>query len=237
MNKKIIMSIVFFIFFTCICLIITQYVQNKSQDITELETIKLSELADYYYKAPRANGFVDETEEKYRSYYKVADSVEDAIEKSKKVISYSTNNEIIELSLQKETEYYYVIYEKYISHRNINDTTFENSYVYFKSTVLNLDNKIINTQVIDDVSKVKEVLNLYTYLKISSSAGEKLLFPKIKETTNNYIYTYYKFVEIGGDYGIADVIKLYKVTVKIDKLDGKFESVEKEIRKVKGKIN
>ena len=101
----------------------------------------------------------------------------------------------------------------------------------------NLDNKTINTQVIDNVSKVKEVLNLYTYLKISSSVGEKLLFPKIKETTNNYIYTYYKFVETGGDYGMADVIELYKVTVKIDKLDGKFESVEKEIRKVKGKIN
>ena len=198
--------------------------------------MKDSELADLFYKTSKEDEFVNETEKNYRFSYKVADNAEDAIEKTKG-IGISNTEEILELKLQSETEYYYVVYQEYISHRGTGDVIFKNSYLYFKSSIINIDNETINTEILNNASKVKELFNLYTYIKESDNASAKLLFPEITENTNEYIYTYYYFETSYGDWGLSDNIELYKSTISINKQSGKFEVNEKRIRQVTGKTN
>ena len=82
--------------------------------------------------------------------------------------------------------------------------------MYFKSSILNIDNETINTDILNSASKVKEFFNLYAYLKDCDNMSVKLLSPEITENPNEYIYTYYYFETTYGDYGISDNIRLYK---------------------------
>lgn len=239
MNKKV--KFIFIVIVICIVSIIgfllsRYYLKNQSLNSTRLEKMKDSELADLFYKTSKEDEFVNETEKNYRFSYKVADNAEDAIEKTKG-IGISNTEEILELKLQSETEYYYVVYQEYISHRGTGDVTFKNSYLYFKSSIINIDNETINTEILNNASKVKKLFNLYTYIKESDNASAKLLFPEITENTNEYIYTYYYFETSYGDWGLSDNIELYKSTISINKQSGKFEVNEKRIRQVTGKTN
>lgn len=239
MNKKV--KFIFIVIVICIVSIIgfllsRYYLKNQSLNSTRLEKMKDSELADLFYKTSKEDEFVNETEKNYRFSYKVADNAEDAIEKTKG-IGISNTEEILELKLQSETEYYYVVYQEYISHRGTGDVIFKNSYLYFKSSIINIDNETINTEILNNASKVKELFNLYTYIKESDNASAKLLFPEITENTNEYIYTYYYFETSYGDWGLSDNIELYKSTISINKQSGKFEVNEKRIRQVTGKTN
>lgn len=239
MNKKV--KFIFIVIVICIVSIIgfllsRYYLKNQSLNSTRLEKMKDSELADLFYKTSKEDEFVNETEKNYRFSYKVADNAEDAIEKTKG-IGISNTEEILELKLQSETEYYYVVYQEYISHRGTGDVIFKNSYLYFKSSIINIDNETINTEILNNASKVKKLFNLYTYIKESDNASAKLLFPEITENTNEYIYTYYYFETSYGDWGLSDNIELYKSTISINKQSGKFEVNEKRIRQVTGKTN
>lgn len=244
MNKKV-LSICIAIVVCIIILIIgfiliRQYSQNKSSsnqlDFSKLEKMKDSELADLFYNIPKGDGFVNENGKDYRFQYKGADSVEDAIQKTK-TIGQSSNTKMLELKLQEETDYYYVIYQEYISYRGTGDVTFKNSYLYFKNSILDIDNKTINTDILNSANKIKEILNLYTYIRNRDNASIKLLLPEITENSNEYIYTYYYFSTSYGDWGLSDSIELYKSTISINKQSGKFESVESKIRQVSGKTN
>mgnify|MGYP004554398499 FL=1 len=239
MNKKV--KFIFIVIVICIVSIIgfllsRYYLKNQPLNATRLEKMKDSELADLFYKTSKEDEFVNETEKNYRFSYKVADNAEDAIEKTKG-IGISNTEEILELKLQSETEYYYVVYQEYISHRGTGDVTFKNSYLYFKSSIINIDNETINTEILSNASKVKELFNLYTYIKESDNASGKLLFPEITEEQNEYIYTYYYLDATYGDWGLSDSIELYKYTISINKQTGKFEVNEKRIRQVTGKTN
>ena len=112
---------------------------SNQLDVAKLEKMKDSELADLFYEISKGDEFVNETEKDYRFAYEVADTAEDAIEKTKDR-KLSDNEEILELRLQNETEYYYVVYQEYISHRGTGDVTFKNSYLYFKNSILDIDN-------------------------------------------------------------------------------------------------
>lgn len=244
MNKKVVS--IGIVIVVCIIILITgfllirQYFQNKPSsdqlDFSELEKMKDSELADLFYNIPKGDEFINENEKDYRFPYKGADSVEDAIEKTK-TIGQSSDTEMLELKLQEETDYYYVIYQEYISYRETGDITFKNYYLYFKNSILDINNKIINTNILNNTNKIKEIFNLYTYIKNRDNASIKLLLPEITENSNEYIYTYYYFKTSYGDWGLSDSIELYKSTISINKQSGKFESVENRIRQVSGKTN
>ncbi len=234
MNKKVLSICIIIVI--CIIILISGLLFSNQLDIAKLEKMKDSELADLFYEISKGDEFVNETEKDYRFAYEVADTAEDAIEKTKNRII-SDNEEILELRLQNETEYYYVVYQEYISHRGTGDVTFKNSYLYFKSSILNINNETINTDILNTASKVKEIFNLYTYIQESDNMSIKLLSPKITENSNEYIYTYYYFCTSYGDWGLSDNIKLYKTTILINKQSGKFESIENKIRQVSGKTN
>ena len=245
MNKKVLSICIIIV--VCIIILISgflltrQYFQNKPSsnqlDSAKLEKMKDSELADLFYEISKGDEFVNEIEKDYRlAYEEVANTAEDAIEKTKER-KLSDNEKILELRLQNETEYYYVVYQEYISHRGTGDVTFKNSYLYFKSSILNIDNETINTDILNNASKVKEIFNLYTYIKDSGNMSIKLLSPEITENSNEYIYTYYYFCTSYGDWGLSDNIELYKTTISINKQSGKFESIENKIRQVSGKTN
>ena len=244
MNKKVlsicIIIVVCIIILISGFLLIRQYSQNKLSsnqlDLAKLEKMKDSELADLFYNISKGDGFINENEKDYSFPYKGADSVEDAIEKTK-TIGQSSNTKMLDLKLQEETDYYYVIYQEYVSYRGTGDVTFKNSYLYFKNSILDIDNKTINTDILNSANKIKEIFNLYTYIRNRDTASIKLLLPEITENTNEYIYTYYYFSTSYGDWGLSDSIRLYKSTISINKQSGKFESIESKIRQVSGKTN
>lgn len=205
---------------------------------SELEKMKDSELSDLFYNISKGDEFVNETMKDYQFPYEGADSAEDAIEKTKtKTIGQSSDTKMLELKLQDETEYYYVIYQEYISYRGTGDVTFKNSYLYFKNSILDINNKTINTNILNNANKVKEIFNIYTYIRRRDNMSIKLLLPEITENSNEYIYSYYYFCTTYGDWGLSDSIKLYKSTTSINKQNGKYESTEKMIRQVSGKYN
>lgn len=234
MNKKVLSICIIIV--VCIIILISGFLSSNQLDVAKLEKMKDSELADLFYEVSKGEEFVNETERDYRFAYEVADTAEDAIEKTKDR-NLSDDEEILELRLQNETEYYYVVYQEYISHRGTGDVTFKNSYLYFKSSILNINNETINTAILNNASKVKEIFNLYTYLQESDNMSIKLLSPEITENSNEYIYTYYYFCTSYGDWGLSDNIELYKTTILINKQSGKFESIENKIRQVSGKTN
>lgn len=245
MNKKVvsigIVIVVCIIILISGFILIRQYSQNKLSsnqlDFSKLEKMKDSELADLFYNISKGDEFINENEKDYRfPYNKGADSVEDAIEKTK-TIGQSNNTKMLELKLQDETDYYYVIYQEYISYRGTGDVTFKNYYLYFKNSILDIDNKTINTNILNNADKVKEIFNLYTYIRNRDNGSIKLLLPEITENSNEYTYTYYYFYTSYGDWGLSDSIGLYKSTISINKQSGKFESVENKIRQVSGKTN
>lgn len=241
MNKKVVsICVVCVVILIGGFILIRQYFPKKSSsnqlEISDLEKMNDSELADLFYNIPKENGFVNENEKDYSFPYKTADSVEDAIEKTK-IIGQSSNTKMLELKLQKETDYYYVIYQEYISYRGTGDVTFKNSYLYFKNSILDIDNKTVNTDILNNADKIKEILNLYTYIKNKNNASIKLLLPEIIENSKEYIYTYYYFSTSYGDIGLSDNIDLYKDTISINKKSGKLKSVESKIRQVSGKTN
>lgn len=203
---------------------------------SELEKMKDSELSDLFYNISKGDEFVNETMKDYRFPYEGADSEEDAIEKTK-TIGQSSNTKMLELKLQDETDYYYVIYQEYISYRRMGDLTFKNSYLYFKNSILDINNKTINTNILNNANKVKEIFNIYTYIRNRDNGSIKLLLPEITENSNEYVYSYYYFSTSYGDWGLSDSIKLYKSTTSINKQNGKYESTEKMIRQVSGKYN
>ncbi|MBE5822164.1 MAG: hypothetical protein E7311_06250 [Clostridiales bacterium] len=241
MNKKLLsVCIVCIIISISGFLLIRQYPKNKSfsnhVDATKLEKMKDSKLADLFYNISKDDGFVTEKEKDYSFPYNCAASVEDAIEKTK-TIGQSSNTKILELKLLEETDYYYIIYQEYVSYRESGDVTYKNSYLYFKNSILDIDNKTINTNILNSANKVKEIFNLYTYIRNNANSSIKLLLPEITENPNEYIYTYYYFNTSYGDWGLSDTITLYKNTVSINKQTGKFESIENQIRQVSGKTN
>lgn len=209
---------------------------SQITNFSELEKLKDSELSELFYSISKGDEFVNETIKDYRFTYKGADSEEDAIEKTK-TIGQDSNTKILELKLQDETDYYYVIYQEYISYRGTGDVTFKNSYLYFKNSILDINNKTINTNILNDANKVKEIFNIYTYIINRDNGSIKLLLPKVTENSNEYIYSYYYFTTSYGDWGLSDSIKLYKSTTSINKQSGKYESNDKMIRQVSGKYN
>lgn len=213
---------------------ITSTKNEQVLNSSELEKMKDSELSDLFYNSSKGNKFINETMKDYRFPYKGADSQENAIEETK-IIGQSSNTKMLELKLQEETEYYYVIYQKYISYGGTGDVTFKNSYLYFKNSILDINNKTINTNVLNNANKVKEIFNIYTYIRNRDNEGIKLLFPEITESSNEYVYTYYYFSTSYGDLGLSDSIELYKNTTSINKKNGKYYSNAKMIRQVSGK--
>ena len=203
---------------------------------SELEKMKDSELSDLFYNISKGDEFVNETIKDYRFPYKGADSVEDAIEKTK-TIGQSSDTKMLELKLQDETDYYYVIYQEYISYRGTGDVTFKNSYLYFKNSILDTDNKTIDTNILNNANKVKEIFNVYTYVRNRDNRSIKLLLPKITENSKEYVYSYYYFSTSYGDWGLSDSITLYKSTTYINKQSGIYTSNDKMIRQVSGKYN
>ena len=139
MNKKVLFICIIIV--VCIIILISRFLSSNKLDVAKLEKMQDYELADLFYEISKGDEFANETERDYRfAYDEVADTAEDAIEKTKDMTNFD-DEEILELRLQNETEYYYVVYLEYISHRGSGDVTFKNSYLYFKSSILNINNE------------------------------------------------------------------------------------------------
>ena len=235
MKRKLIIYMVLII---CVIIIIAFLIIKRTEkiDINEMDISKInlnilsnSQLANLFYDMPKNSGIVDSKIESYKYPYKSASSLKDALEKVAD-IGKSDNTEIIKNELVEETDYYYAIYHEYVSHRQMSgDLVFKDTYLFFKKSVLDIDNKVIDINIINNKDKIKEFLNIYEYISQVENRSYKILQPDIKEN--------YYFDVVFGDYGLKDNISLYKKTITIDKTTGKYEIRERKIREVEGKIN
>ena len=217
----------------------TEKIDVNETNISEinLNILTDSQLANLFYDMPKNSGVVDSKIESYRYPYETASSEEDAIEKVAN-IGKSDNTEIVKDELVDETDYYYAVYHEYISHRGVSgDLVFKDTYLYFKESILDIDNKIINVNIVDNKDKIEELLNIYEYISGVDNASYKVLKPNIKENKTQYEYSCYYFEVSGGDYGLRDNIRLYEKTITIDKTTGKYETNDKKIREVEGRMN
>lgn len=243
MKRKLIIYMVLII---CVIIIIAFLIIKRTEkiDINEMDISKInlnilsnSQLANLFYDMPKNSGIVDSKIESYKYPYKSASSLKDALEKVAD-IGKSDNTEIIKNELVEETDYYYAIYHEYVSHRQMRgDLVFKDTYLFFKESVLDIDNKVIDINIINNKDKIKEFLNIYEYISQVENGSYKMLQPDIKENKNQYEYSCYYFYVGFGDYGLKDNIILYKKTITIDKTTGKYEIRERKIREVEGKIN
>lgn len=245
MKKKIIilLCIILIIFIIAIIAFLIG-IRTKNINIDETNISKInwnilsdSQLANLYYDMPKNSGLVDSKIESYRYPYKTASSAEDALEKVAS-IGKSDKTELVKDELVDETDYYYAVYHEYVSHGGFNgDLAFKDTYLYFKESVFDIDNKIINVNIVNDKDKIKELLNIYEYISKVDTVSYKVLQPNIEENQTQYVYSCYYFDVSKGDYGLRDNIRLYKTTITIDKTTGKYETNDKEIREVEGHMN
>lgn len=197
----------------------------------ELKNMKESEFIDTYSNIfSKSNEYINKTfKDLGFSYYNLrlvssADSVQDAIEKTE--IVKINNIKILEVNLQDETDYYYVIYQKYIR----NETPYKYYYLYFKNSVLDVNSKTINTNIFNNANKVKEILDLYIAGKVANK-GLKISPSEITENSNEYIYTYYYSIPFILDLS-GDVFSLSKCTICINKENGEYEYNINEVRSI-----
>lgn len=197
------------------------------QEKSKYKNLSNNELADLFYNTSKES-FVNEKMANYRFPYKGTDTLDNAL---LDVSSMDQSAENKTVSLDSETKSYYVIFQKYTSDGH----EYENLYVYFKNDVLNIEKKIINFNVIEE-SELKELLDLYVYLLTSDTGSAKLLDSSIQNVGDKYIYKYYQFKCVYGDYGINDAITLYEKEIIIDKETGKMQESEKSIGFANGKL-
>lgn len=200
----------------------------------KLEAMTDSQLATLAYATSEEDDdFVTANEKDYLLIYDSADSAEDAIAKTE-ASEIGEAAEVLEVSLYTETDYYYVVYRKYIAYRGTGDVTFEHYRLYFKNSVLDIENQTINPEILNNTSKIKEVFNLYTYLRYNSDSSTKLLLSEVTENEKEYLYTYYCFRTSFGDWGVSDSIALMESTTTINKQSGEFTSTTNTLRQVSG---
>ena len=215
-------------FFKIIIMLITliegSFIKN---DESSYKNLTNQELADLFYNTSKES-FVNEKMANYRFPYKGTDTLDNALLDVSSMDQSAENKTVI---LDSETKSYYVIFQKYIS----DGYEYENLYVYFKNDVLNIEKKTINFNVIEE-SELKELLDLYVYLLTSDTGSDKLLDSSIQNVGDKYIYKYYQFKCVYGDYGINDEITLYEKEIIIDKETGKMQESEKSIGFANGKL-
>lgn len=232
--KKNIIILFGLILIISIIIVLLNNKKTEPQKIIKLKEMEDLELADVFYNSPKIPiDFIKQEEQNYSFSHESVNNLQEALEDSKKVAL--LNGELIEVSLVKETEYYYLVYREYISRRNTGDVTFKDDDVYFKNSVLDYENKNININIVNDKDKIREILNLYIFLCEENNYSVKILESRVEENKDEYLYTYYCFETSYGDFALPDDIKLCKNTISISKLNGKYQEINNEIiRQVKG---
>lgn len=215
----------------CIILAIVFSLKNNSSGISPAELMAMSdsELSDLFYETSR-DGLVSDSIKRYRYRALNVDSLEDALEDASEA-----GEDLLELKLKNETDYYYVVYQKYVSHRNTGDVVFENDYLYLKRPVFNTEDKIINLKFFNNPNKIKEAFDTYLYTRNSDNESFKFLSSEIEENTSTYVYKYYYFEASYGDWGLEDDIRLYEGIVEINRREGGYNLKENMLREVSGK--
>lgn len=204
------------------------------------ERMSESELYDIFYDDNYETEFDKLGLNDYERGHISVNTVDEAIEEAKGygISKYYSTEEILDLKLESETEYYYIIYQKYISHRGTGDVTFENHYLFFKNSVLDLDTNIIGEKYRNDSKAVKEILDTYIYIGSAQNLSSKPLSSSIEEKSNRFDYECYSFDASYGDWGLRDSISLIKDTYSIDKQSGQFiRYTPKTIKSFGGKVN
>lgn len=209
-------------------------------DSPDWERKSESELLDIFYDDNYETEFDKLGLNDYERGHISVDTVDEAIEEAKGygISKYNSTEEILDLRLESETEYYYIIYQKYISHRGMGDVTFENHYLFFKNSVLDLDTNIIGEKYRNDSKAVKEILDTYIYIGSAKNKSSRPLSSSIEEKSNRFDYECYSFTASYGDWGLRDYISLIKDTYSIDKQSGQFRKyTPKAIKSFEGKLN
>ena len=141
--------------------------------------------------------------------------------------------------LEEETKYYYAINQSYVIEKNKGDAkTFNYIYIYFKNSIINIENEEINVKVINNKEKIKEIFNMIYYIDNCENGSFKIADSKVNEYLDKYVYTIYYFETSYGDWGLNDSIRFMKQKVEIDKKSGQFEYDDEIILKeFEGKYN
>lgn len=228
-KNKIILGTIFLIIVIVIILSVWFIFKNKKVDVYSLKipedfVPKKIEDCDNYQiyggikysveNAQEAIGYIKDIYNKYDSQY----------------------YELLKLELVDDEKYYYSVLKSEKS--NNNDKIYNNTYIFFKRDIIDIENAQINLDKINNKDEIKTIFNIYKYVFNYPSIGYHIKKSSIKNIFNKYIYTIYYYVTTFGDWGMSDSISYYKQNIVINKNNGKYViEQEKKISEFEGEYH
>lgn len=167
--------------------------------------------------------------------YQLLGGIKYSVENAEEAVNYirtsyekydAKNSELLKLELVDDEDFYYSVFKAYKN--NNNDVTYENTYIFFKRDIIDIDNKKINLNKINDKDIIKTIFNTYNYVYHYENGSYKIDNSKIVENNNEYIYTIYFYEIVYGDWGLNDEITYYQQNIIINKKDGTYIFKDKE---------
>lgn len=167
--------------------------------------------------------------------YQLLGGIKYSVENAEEAVNYirtsyekydAKNSELLKLELVDDEDFYYSVFKAYKN--NNNDVTYENTYIFFKRDIIDIDNKKINLNKINDKDIIKTIFNTYNYVYHYENGSYKIDNSKIVENNNEYIYIIYFYEIVYGDWGLNDKITYYQQNIIINKKDGTYIFKDKE---------
>lgn len=122
-----------------------------------------------------------------------------------------------------ETDYYYIVKVEWDYITENTSKRHNQQVLVFKEFYYDINNKILN---MDDINKVKDVLDLKYYVETYSNTGKNIIQSFIYKNGEKTEYVIYYFEVEYGNEGSFNRIYLTSDTLKIDSATGLIESLE-----------
>ena len=217
--------------------IIYEEVKNNTSGYASLSNDELISFYRLSSKLPEKYLFLHEN---YKIEFSIdsASSIDEANANSKERVHderYATSKNIPTSSEVKyEGDTYYVtniswnhITKEKTSSYNVDAICFKSQYVDFVAPVSFKDKQF--SMFIKDFTKAQEIIDLYEYTKDARTASYKLISSSIQEESDKYVYQYYYFDGVGGDWDMKDELRLHLRKYEISKTSGKAIPLEPEL--------
>ena len=150
-----------------------------------------------------------------------ADSLDEAYEMVTDVYNQDKNN-LISMELLFENDKIYLIECEFETRRDSETDLIKRKvydYLIYKSDYYDTEMNCIYDK---DINSLKESLDFIFYTP-------KVAKEEIKQVFNFYIYEKYFYTVVGGDWGLPDRVTYKKMTIKINKNNGKISKDTEEI--------
>ena len=217
--------------------IIYEEVKNNPSGYASLSNDELISFYRLSSKLPEKYLFLHEN---YKIEFSIdsASSIDEANANSKERVHDERNATSKNIPTSSEVKYegdtYYVtniswnhITEEKTSSYNRDAICFKSQYVDFVAPVSFKDKQF--SMFIKDFTKAQEIIDLYEYAKDARTASYKFISSSIQEESDKYVYQYYCFDGVYGDWDLKDELRLHLRKYEINKTSGKAMPLEVEL--------